>query len=143
MNTHKELLIHAVKAIQYRFVKVTNDSKEHFGTFKISNHTRSPCEIINHLFDLTAKTKYMITEGHFKCPAPLSLNFADEKHRFLSGLKDLQTVMTNGEIDIEMCRRLLQGPLLDMATHVGQLAMLNGLHGNKIPKENYYEATLL
>jgi len=41
-----------------------------------------------------------------------------------------------------MRKRLLQGPILDMATHIGQLAMLNGLNGNPVPKESYYNADI-
>ena len=137
-----ELLQHSVRAISYRFVKSTTGSKENFGNFKISEHTRSPNEIINHLSDLVTKTITMLREGHFNCPPPALLDFDGEMARFVSGLKELEAVLSEKEIDTELSKKLLQGPILDMATHTGQLAMLNGLHGNKIPRESYFSANL-
>jgi len=38
--------------------------------------------------------------------------------------------------------RLLQGPIADALTHVGQLAMLRHLHGSPIRGENYFKADI-
>ena len=94
------------------------------------------------MFDLAAKTNTMIKEGHFNCPPPAMLGFNEECKRFLIELKKLQTSINNYEIDIEICKKLLQGPILDITTHIGQISMLNGLNDNKIPKESYYSADL-
>jgi hypothetical protein len=142
MTEKNEILNHSIKAIEYRFKKATAGSKDNFGDFKISDHTRTPNEIINHMFDLATKTKTMIREGHFNCPLPERLEFKAETKRFLSGLKELQTVIGETEIEIEISKKLLQGPILDIVTHIGQIAMLNGLNGNKISKESYYSANL-
>jgi hypothetical protein len=137
-----EILQHSIKAIKYRFIKSTTGSKNNFGNFKISSHTRSPNEIINHMFDLVMKTKTMVSEGHFNCPAPELLDFEGESNRFLIGLTELEPVLTANEIDIEISKKLLQGPILDIAAHIGQIAMLNGLNDNKIQKESYYSVDL-
>jgi len=141
-NNHKLVLIHAVRAIQYRFQKVTNGSAENFGDFTISPDTRTPSQIIHHMYDLTLKTKTMILEGHFKVPQPILLNFPQECERLVTGLMELQTVMNTCYIDIDTCEKLMQGPILDIATHIGQIAMLNGLNGHKIPRESYYDAEI-
>lgn len=140
MEFENELLVHAIKAVGYRFEKSVRGSKEGFGTYKISTHTRSPNEIINHMFDLVQKTASMIIEGHFNCPAPEEISFSEECERFLKGLKELEKVVAQHEINLLVSKKLLQGPILDIGTHVGQIAMLNGLHGNKISKENFYSA---
>ncbi|PSL48297.1 hypothetical protein CLV51_1021164 [Chitinophaga niastensis] len=142
MTQVNEILKHSINAIEYRFIKATAGSKDNFGDYKISDHTRSPNEIINHMYDLATKTKTMIKEGHFNCPVPESLKFEDEVKRFLSAIKELEAVIANSEISIEISKKLLQGPILDMATHIGQIAMLNGLNGNKITKESYFAADL-
>lgn len=142
METNNLLLIHAVKVIEYRFIKATNGSTKSFGDFKISEHTRTPTEIINHMFDLVAKTKSLIVDGHFNI-APIGLfDFEQEKERLLFGLRDLQTIIKTSEIDFEIIKKILQGPVMDITTHIGQIAMLNGLHGNKIPKESYYDSLI-
>jgi hypothetical protein len=142
MENHKHILIHAIKTIQYRFVKATHDSKEDFGVFKIGAHTRTPNQIINHMFDLAAKTKCMIKENHFNVPSPTLLDFSSEKERLLNELKELNLAIELYNLDLEVSKKLVQGPILDMATHIGQIAMLNGLHGNIIPKESYYNAQI-
>jgi hypothetical protein len=38
--------------------------------------------------------------------------------------------------------RLLQGPVADALTHVGQLAMLRHMFGSPIRGENYYRADI-
>lgn len=142
MESHKQILIHAIKAIQYRFTKAIQGSKEDFGLFKISDHTRTPNEIINHISDLAAKTKSMIKENHFNVIAPQLRDFNTEKERLLNELKELILEIELSELDLDKSKKLLQGPILDIATHIGQIAMLNGLNGNKIVKENYYSAEL-
>src|SRR5688500_2123980 len=110
-----EMLIHCIKAINYRFTKAIAVSKDNFGNYKISSHTRSSTEIINHMFDLAIKTKTMIIEGHFNCPSPEMLDFTGESKRFIAALQELQSAMNDREIDIEVSKKLLQGPILDIA----------------------------
>ncbi len=142
MEIHIQVLSHVIKTIQYRFIKATTGSKEDFGTFKLNEQTRSPNEIIHHMFDLAAKTKSMLNRGHFIVSVYELLDFPDETKRFLNELEELQLTIDSVRIDLELSKKLLQGPILDMVTHIGQIAMLNGLHGNKIQKENYYNAAL-
>jgi hypothetical protein len=54
-----ELLRHTVATIGYRFQKSITNSNENFGDFKIGKDTRTPTEIVNHMFDLLTKTKYL------------------------------------------------------------------------------------
>jgi len=142
ISSNNKLLSHALKAIEYRFVKATAGSKPGFGEFKVSAHTRSPNQIINHMSDLLSKMRMLVEKGHFNTNSLVLLDFESEKARFLLGIRELETVFGEKEIDREVGKRLLQGPILDIATHVGQLAMLNGIFGTPIAKEDYYEIDL-
>lgn len=142
MEEKNDILKHALLAIGYRFKKAIANSNENFGNFKISEHTRTPNQIINHLFDLVNKTKSKILEGHFNVSAPSELDFIGETNRFLESLEELAQLFTQVQMEMEEAKKLLQGPILDITSHIGQIAMLNGLNGNKIPKENYYSANL-
>jgi hypothetical protein len=84
----------------------------------------------------------MLFNGHFIISPPGLLDFEGGKERLVRGLQELREVMATTNIDIATAKKLLQGPILDITTHVGQIAMLNGLHGNKIPKESYYDAEM-
>lgn len=142
MIQKNEILSHSIKAIAYRFSKAIAGSKDNFGEFRISTRTRNVNEIVNHMYDLVLKIKIKIKEGHFNCPPPEPLNFEGENLRFITGLLELGMIIKAAEIDIVTEKRLLQGPVLDMATHIGQISLLNGLNGNKIIKENYYAVDL-
>ncbi|UBM59499.1 hypothetical protein LAG90_02365 [Marinilongibacter aquaticus] len=140
--SNNSFLIHSIKAIRYRFIKATEKSNANFGDFKISSHTRSPKEIVNHMCDLVLKTESMLCEGHFNSPSPEPLDFTEESKRFLRSLSKLENILPDKEMHLEMSERLLQGPILDMATHIGQLAMLNGINGRKVEKENYFKVDI-
>lgn len=137
-----EFLNHALKAIKYRFEKATAGSLENFGEFRVSDHTRSPSEIVNHMFDLVNKTNSIITGGDIYTETPVLMKFDEEYHRFLFGMEELMTALLESQIDMFVCKRLLQWPILDITTHIGHLALLNGLNGSKIGKENYYALDL-
>lgn len=142
MDPNNQLLNHLIKTIQYRFLKATKDSKADFGLVKLDQHTRSPNEIIHHMYDLTVKTKCIIKGEAYPTISYQSLDFTGEINRFLDQLKELSFTVERSTIDTVLCKKLLQGPISDIITHIGQIAMLNGLHGNKIPRESYYEADI-
>lgn len=136
------LLVHSVRAIKYRFIAVTTGSKESFGEFRVSPQTRTPNEIIHHMVDLVTKTGVRIREGHFNVPEAMAVDFEEEKMRMLQGLDDLTGLLETVSLDLDLACRLLQGPLLDITTHIGQLALLNGLHGNRIPRQDYFSQVI-
>ncbi len=135
-----ELIRHALAAIDHRFSKTVMDHGTGFGDFKIGEECRTPNEIVNHMFDLVNRTSMKLREGHFNCPAPDVLNCEEEIIRFKQGVKDLDLLISKTDIDMSTKKKLLQGPLLDVTTHIGQLAMLNGLAGHKVKKKSYYTA---
>ena len=137
-----ELLRHIVATIGYRFKKSITNSNENFGDFKIGKDTRTPTEIVNHMFDLLSKTKIFITEERFDNLAPTRLDFNSEVERFHLELSNLDNAFSKNELDINYSKRLLQGPLSDIMCHVGQISMLSGLNGNRIQAEDYSSATI-
>lgn len=65
-----------------------------------------------------------------------------EVERFFSGLAALDAALAaegpfNGFID-----KIIQGPLADALTHVGQLAMLRGMAGAPVRPESYARAKI-
>ena len=141
-NMTNELLRHAVATIDYRFQKSIANSNETFGGFKIGKDTRTPTEIVNHMFDLLRKTKIFITEGRFDNIAPTRLDFNSEIERFHLELSNLDNAFSKNELDITYSKRLLQGPLSDVMCHIGQISMLSGLNGNRIQAEDYSSAII-
>ncbi|MGI9037806.1 MAG: hypothetical protein ACR2GQ_02990 [Gemmatimonadota bacterium] len=66
--------------------------------------------------------------------------FDDEIERFHEVLGDLGRLIAEEDFVEFSSRELLQGPLADVMTHAGQLAMLRRLHGSPVPPENFIDA---
>jgi hypothetical protein len=94
------------------------------------------------MYDLVNKTVSRIKDGHFNCPLPEPLDFTGEKERLHQGLETAKTILLTHQPQEMLVKKLLQGPILDMATHVGQLAMLRGCWGYPVPKEKYFEVVI-
>lgn len=69
---------------------------------------------------------------------PESLGTLDQElERFHAMLESLGAHFTTGEFSRMSPERLLQGPLSDAMSHVGQLAMLRRLFDSPVPPENF------
>ncbi|WP_207423905.1 hypothetical protein [Desertivirga brevis] len=138
----KDILLHILKTIRYRTLASISGAAENFGDYKISPQTRSPKEIINHMSDLARKANSIIRSTNFEAERPPLPKFEEELGEFLKCLEQLNETVVLHTLSDELGKKLIQGPLSDMLTHIGQLAMLNGLNGNKIPKQNYFSADM-
>ena len=65
-----------------------------------------------------------------------------EVKRFLDNLAALDRAVADGAI-AESFKTLIQAPLADALTHVGQLAMLRGMAGAPVRPESYARAEIL
>src|SRR5690242_5772480 len=139
MNTQHELLKHFLAAIAYRTQKALRDAPEAFPDFHAANHVRQPHELVWHM---PAVLGYAITyfRGGVWQPEKLE-SFAAEVARFHQTLEQLAEMLeTQSPIREISPRQLLQGPLADVMTHAGQLAMLRRLAGHPVPPENFIRA---
>lgn len=69
--------------------------------------------------------------------------FSEEVARFHALLEDLSGVLAQMTLEREdLAERLLQGPLSDAMTHVGQLALLRRLAASPVGAENYFTAPI-
>jgi hypothetical protein len=68
--------------------------------------------------------------------------FDDEIERFHQQLELLGHSIASEEFTEFSPDQLLQGPIADSMTHVGQLAMLRRLSGSPIPPENFIVADI-
>jgi hypothetical protein len=71
------------------------------------------------------------------------LPWDDEVARFFAELAKFDAVLAEGLPLACPAERLLQGPIADALTHVGQLALLRRLAGSPMPGENYYKADIV
>lgn len=140
-HRNRDLLLHFLAAIAYRTQKAVRGAPESYPNLSTGNRSRTPVEILRHMTSLMGYTRTHFKGGSYpRKPEPLE-TFRDEVARFHEELEHLAEVLDGVEtLEDEMAERLLQGPLADTMTHVGQLAYLRRLAGSPVPPENFFSA---
>lgn len=137
-----EFLRHTLSTINYRFQKSVKNVENDFGYFSAGKGSRTPNEIINHMYHVLSATRIFILEERYIKEQPKKLELILEIDRFNSELNKLDKVFIEKELDMNYTKRLLQGPLSDILTHIGQISMLSRLSGNPINGEDFASATI-
>ena len=139
-TSDQRVLRHLAATLAYRAAKVLREVPPSFASYRCGESTRTPLQIVAHLADLMAWGT-SIARGGYEWKAGGSDDWATEVDRFFAGLDALDTALAAedfaGSID-----KLIQGPLADALTHVGQLAMLRGMAGVPVRPESYAKATI-
>lgn len=139
MTDAKHVLRHYLAALAYRTQKALRDAPESFGDFEAGAGTRSPTEIVRHMTSVLGYARTLYEGGVYRAE-PLD-DLEAEVARFHGVLTDLARRVDDGTPLRGVTReQLLQGPLADAMTHVGQLAMLRRLAGSPVASENFLMA---
>jgi hypothetical protein len=139
-TNEREVLRHVLATLAYRGGKCLRDAPASFAGFECGQG-RTCLTILAHLGDLLAWALSM-AQGAGRWQPVLPETWAQETARFHRGLEGLdQFLVSDAPLQAEWTR-LLQGPLADALTHVGQLAMRRRMAGAPIPGENYFLADI-
>jgi len=138
----RALLRHLVATLAYRAAKVLRDVPSGFGEFSNGPATRRPLQIVAHLGDLMGWALRMAQGDPSWIPAG-SDDWDTEVRRFFDGLAALDQSLVSAEPPGDALKMLIQGPLADALTHVGQLAMLRGSAGSPVRPESYARAEIV
>ena len=138
----RTIVRHLVATLAYRASKVLREVPLGFGEFSTSPGTRLPVEIVAHLGDLMGWAVRMV-QGEYVWRAEGSKDWDAEVNRFFDGLAELDRGLASDEPIIYPLEVLIQGPLADALTHVGQLAMLRGAAGSPVRPESYARAEIV
>jgi hypothetical protein len=135
------MLRHNVATLAYRGAKAVRGAPESFASFKASETTRTPAQILAHIGDLL-DWALSIAKGketwHNTKPKPWN----QEVKRFHTALRSLDRYLESNDKLGASCERIFQGPIADALTHVGQIAMLRRIAGEPIKGENYSRAKI-
>jgi hypothetical protein len=139
----RELLKHFLAAIAYRTQKAVREAPMEYWTFSSGNKSRTPAEILRHMTSVLGYARTFILGGNYPIhPDPLA-NTDEEINRFHEVLEDLGRLLSEGApLNGISEQQLLQGPLADVMSHVGQLALLRRLSGSPVPPENFIFADI-
>ena len=142
METSRQMLRHAVATVRYRALKSLRDAPHDFANFRIVETVRSPIEIVAHIGDLFEWAK-RLSEGTGEWLPAAPMEWELEVQRFHDSLDAFDHLLSSETHLAAPAERLLQGPVADALTHVGQLATLRRLAGMPIKSENYFKAAIV
>jgi hypothetical protein len=137
----RELLRHALATLAYRGAKTIRSAPDGFAVFHACEGLRPPGQILAHIGDLMDWALSMANgkrEWHDSKP----LAWDKESERFFASLEKFDDYLASSEPTHAPLEKLLQGPVADALTHVGQIAILRRMAGSPIRGENYYKAEI-
>jgi hypothetical protein len=137
----RNLLRHTVATLAYRGGKAVRGAPDSFASFRASETTRTPAEILAHIGDLL-DWALSITKGAEAWHDAKPRTWIEEVERFHAALAGLDAYLASDAELAATCERLFQGPIADALTHVGQLTMLRRIAGEPIKGENYSRAKI-
>jgi hypothetical protein len=141
LDPTRHLLRHTLVALAYRARKTLRDAPESFAAFQVGEAgTRSPLEIVSHMGDVFDWALALSRGGEVAWRENEPRLWDLEVERFFAALEALDGFLASGAA--VPAERLFQGPIADVLTHVGQLAMLRRLAGAPIQGENYFKAEI-
>ena len=141
MDPQAQLLRHFVATLAYRTQKALRGAPPGFATFRAAPESRTPHELVRHMSGVLNFALGCLTEP--RAVLETLPGFEAEVERFHELLLAIASRLAEApDLPPSAAERLLQGPLADAMTHVGQLAMLRRLAGSPVPPENFFDATM-
>ena len=141
MDAQGALLKHFLAAVAYRTQKALRGAPDSFAGFRAGNNIRTPHELVWHMTGVLGYARTFFQGG--TCRPEKLATFPEEIQRFHAVLEDLARLLEEpGKAVNISAQQLLQGPLADVMTHAGQLALLRRLAGSPVPPENFIRATI-
>jgi hypothetical protein len=137
----RELLRHALATLAYRGGKAVRSAPEGFAAFPVDAGVRVPGHLLAHIGDLM-DWALSIAIGKRQWHDAKPLPWEKEVERFFAALKKFDDYLASSEPIHTSPEKLLQGPIADALTHVGQIAMLRRMAGGPLKGESYYEAEI-
>lgn len=141
MDPACELLRHAVATVAYRGAKAVHAVAPDFAAFRPAGTARTPGEILAHIGDLFDWARSLAAgEQVWHDSAPLP--WVEEVERFFRSLAAFDACLASEQPLGSAPEKLLQGPIADALTHIGQIAMLRRLAGSPMRGESYFKADI-
>ena len=131
-----------VATVAYRGGLAIVDAPESFALFQAHETTRTPGEILAHIGDLLEGSLYLL-KGEMVFLTSTPLPWKEEITRFFSAIKNLDSYLASDAPLARPVEKLVQGPIGDALTHVGQIVILRRMSGNPIRSAAYFTAEIV
>ena len=141
-DPQRELLRHALATLAYRGGKAVRNAPDSFAEFRANEGVRTPAQILAHIGDLM-DWALSIAKGQQEWHNAKPLPWNEEVQRFFVSLTKFDDFLATNEPLQAPPEKLLQAPIADALTHIGQIAILRRLAGDPVKGENYYKAEIV
>lgn len=138
----RALLRHAVATLAYRAGKAIRNAPPELAEFRAGDVTRTPLQLVAHLGDLF-DWALSLAEGDQRWNVATPGPWDAECARFFASLAKFDDYLASDRPLGKSAERLLQGPVADALTHVGQLMMLRRLADVPVRSENFAVADIV
>lgn len=135
-------LRHSLATIAYRFQSSVHGAGGDFGSFNPGHGARTTCEVINHITHLLRASGAIIKNGNFRSDPVEIESLEIEIERFNKQLQKLDVIFEETDLSEAAVNRLLQGPIADILTHIGQLSLMRRLNENPTGVSGYSSAPI-
>ena len=142
MDLKREVLRHMVATVAYRGGLACVDAPDSFASFRATSTTRTPGEILAHIGDLLEGSLHLV-KGEMVYLTSTPLPWKEEVTRFFTAVKAFDVYLASDAPLACPVEKLVQGPIGDALTHVGQIVMLRRMSGNPIRSAAYFTAEIV
>jgi hypothetical protein len=140
-EAQRALLRHMLATLAYRAAKTLRDAPTGFADFVCGPGTRTPCQIVAHMGDLMGWGVRMV-QGQPSWLAEGGTDWDTEVRRFFDGVAAFDAALASQAAPGFRPEPLIQGPVADALTHVGQLSLLRRAFGAPVRPESYARADI-
>ena len=142
LDLKRELFRHLLATLVYRANVSVSDAPENFAAFKVGEAIRTPGEILAHIGDLLEGSLYLM-KGEFVHLNSAPLPWNDEVTRFFAFAREFDSYLASDAPLKQPIEKVMQGPISDALTHVGQIIMLRRAAGVPVRVEGYFTAEIV
>jgi hypothetical protein len=142
LDVKRELFRHMVATVAYRGGLAVYNAPENFSMFRANETARTPGELLAHIGDLLEGSLYL-AKGELVYLASAPLPWEEEVTRFFSAVKEFDSFLASGAPLACPIEKLIQGPIGDALTHVGQIVMLRRFAGKPVRIEAYFTVEIV
>ena len=141
-DVKRALLRHLVAALTYRAKVAVTGAPEDFSGFKFDEAIRTPAQILAHMGDLLEGSLFLM-KGEFVHLNSMPVSWKEDLQRFFAAAREFDAYLASDAALQQPIEKIMQGPIADALTHVGQIVMLRRAAGSPIEPEGYFAAEIV
>ena len=138
----RDFLRHTLATLAYRGGNAVRNAPAGFAETRSCESGRTAAQILAHIGDLL-DWGLSIAQGKQSWKNSEALPWDKETDRFFAALKKFDDYLASADPLHAPAEKLLQAPLADALTHIGQIAMLRRMAGGPVKGENYFVADIM